>query len=648
MSTFSSSPSLGPHRSTGRLALAVGFLAVAVGTYIAYRNPATGYEVSLYTESPLAYWVCIAFALLLAIAMVFFTDERDLSALLAGLAFATVLGLPLLRGYFFYGPADSLTHLGWMRDMLAGTLDPGAFLYPGLHTASLLIAEVTTLPLTIAMLIVVFTASTTFVTTVPMAVVAMTDSRRVAGVAVLAGILFLPIRHISLRYMEPMPISDTILLFPLGLYLLARYLTSRQPTERRPTAIGAVLATYLLGVVLFHPLQALSVLIFLAPITLVQFVAGRRLPDSRIAQHRPLYGQTAFLAVTFIAWSLSRSRAQRAYETVVSEFFGLFVPTSGAEPAEIVQQRTGGLEAIGVSPIEIFAKLFLASAAFAGIVAVVSLLIVAARLRATDDIAQSSGVVARLIKRLPTAGLATDQTSTAMLTYLSAGVVALVPFSIVLLLAGDASDLFFRALGAIMAVVTVYGGIALVRWGGVGELASGITLRRALVALCIAVLLVQTVTVVFASPHVYKPNRQVSEQIYTGHETLFDHYDEEIPILGLRQAPWRYHHAIYGVETPPGQDYQYRWSGQRIFPEQTGALSGEFGGDRYLTVTQSIRLRETVAFREVRYSRSALAEIEGQPGVGRVQSNGEFTTYYIDEGTTEPQGRLTTRTVPLR
>jgi hypothetical protein len=506
---------------------------------------------------------------------------------------------------------------------------------------------VTALPLTIAMLVVVFTAAVTYVVTVPMAVVAMTDSRRVAGVAVLAAILFLPIRHISLRYMEPMPISDTILLFPLGLYLLARYLTSRESTGRRPTAIGAVLATYLLGVVLFHPLQALSVLVFLAPITVVQFVAGRRLPDSRIADHRPLYGQTAFLAVAFTAWSLSRSRAQRAYETVVSEFLGLFTPASGSEPAELVQQRTGALEAIGVSPVEIFAKLFLASAAFAAVVAVVTLLIAASRLR-DAGVGTRSGKVAELLDRLPTAGVAADDTLTAMLTYLSAGVVALVPFSIVLLLAGDASDLFFRALGAIMAVVTVYGGIALVRWGGVGDLTTGITARRVVVALCIAVLLVQTVTVVFASPHIYKPNRQVSEQIYTGHETLFDHYDEEIPILGLRQAPWRYHHAIYGVETPPGQDYQYRWSGQRIFPDQTGTLAGTFGGDRYLTLTQSIRLRETVAFREVRYSRSALAAIEGQPGVARVQSNGEFTTYYVAEGASGPRTRLTARGVPVR
>lgn len=632
-----------------RVIIGIGFLAVAVGTFVAYQTPATGYEVSIYTQTPLAYWVCLVIAFAIAITMLFSPGPNDAPAALAGLAFSTVLGLPLIRGYFYYGPADSLTHLGWMRDMVAGTLQPGGLIYPGLHTASLLVGKAGDLPLTISMLIVVYVAAITFVVGVPMAVTAMTDSRRIAGASVMVAILFLPIRHISLRYMEPMSISDTILLFPIGLYLFARYMSSRPPATRRPTGIGVTLAVYFLGVLLFHPMQSLFILVFLVPIVALQFVATRRWPESRIASHRSMFGQTAFLGTSFFLWSISRDRVQRAYSTVADQAIGLFTQSSGSEPAEIVQQRAGSLEAIGVSPLEIFLKLFLASAVFAAIVGLVTVLLTISQIRRdrnADTIGSPSG--ASPVDRLASSvALGDDQdTARTMLMYLSIGITALVPFSFVLLIAGDASDLFFRALGAIMAAVTVYGGVVLVRWGGFDRDISGVSLRRIAVGVCIVILLMQTTTVVFSSPHIYKPNRQVSEQIYTGHEVAFEQYDDEIPILGLRQAPWRYHHAIYGVETPGGQDVKYRWRNQRITPEQTAELSASFQGDRYLTITRALRLRETVAFREVRYSATSLAAIENQPDVGRIHTNGEFSMYYINGTATDtPQQSMRAREV---
>jgi hypothetical protein len=461
--------------------------------------------------------------------------------------------------------------------------------------------------------------------------------------------MLLPINHVSV-HAHPHPISDTILLFPLGLYLFARYVTSCRPDGYRPTAIGVVFGTYLLGIVLYHPQQALTVLVFLVPIAAIRFVTGRRFPESRIAAHRPIYAQTGLLAVAFTAWSASRSRARRAYENVITEFFGLFEPASSTEPAQIVGQRTGSLEAIGVSPIEIFLKLFLASAALAALAGVVTLLlatdrVVTLRERGRFDATTDRDAMLRRLTRFVSADR-TGHESRAMLTYLSVGLCALVPFSLVLLVAGDASDLFFRALGGIMAVVTVYAGVVLVRWAGItdgiatdGGRISG-PVRALVVGVVVTVLLVQTFAVAYPSPYIYQPNPQVSEQSYGGYETTFDQYDVDVPILGLRQAPWRFHHAIYGVETPPGNDIKFRWNGQRIQPEDAGDLVGSLDGERYLAVTRANRVREVTAFAERRYSAASFAGFDNQVGVGRVQSNGGYTLYHIsDESETDAGGQ---------
>ena len=45
--------------------------------------------------------------------------------------------LPLMRGYYYIGTGDSMTHLGWVRDILTTSFSPYGLFYPGLHTVSI-------------------------------------------------------------------------------------------------------------------------------------------------------------------------------------------------------------------------------------------------------------------------------------------------------------------------------------------------------------------------------------------------------------------------------------------------------------------------------------------------------------------------------
>ncbi|MFC7189060.1 hypothetical protein ACFQL7_03810 [Halocatena marina] len=105
----------GDRRVWERPLLIVGFLSLAGAIMVAYNNPTTGYELSMYTATPIAVWAAVGAALIMALCVAFvspISSYRFLALVLAACSVFAVISLPLIRGYYFYGTADPLTHIG--------------------------------------------------------------------------------------------------------------------------------------------------------------------------------------------------------------------------------------------------------------------------------------------------------------------------------------------------------------------------------------------------------------------------------------------------------------------------------------------------------------------------------------------------------
>ncbi len=63
--------------------------------------------------------------------------------------------LPALRGYYFYGFADSLQHLGWTKDIRITSEVVEENPYPGIHIMSELLARVMAMPVRRTLLLIV-------------------------------------------------------------------------------------------------------------------------------------------------------------------------------------------------------------------------------------------------------------------------------------------------------------------------------------------------------------------------------------------------------------------------------------------------------------------------------------------------------------
>lgn len=600
-------------RSTGRvsteIALIVGFCSLTVAVLGAHFSPTTGYEVSLYASTPLVTWIGLATAFSISLPVAILgtgSRDRTLALLLAGGVLATVAGLPLIRNYFFYGHGDALTHLGWARDVAVGDIAATELFYPALHAGSILVGEMLGVGLARAMLLIVFCLLVVFLLFVPLTV------REIAGrnglvVGTIAALLVLPVNHISLQYMNPHPISETILLSPLVLYLLVRYLDGEVgETQMGVSAIGGLLALSLVATVLYHSMQAANLLAVLVAIAFFQALVRRHSPNgTAIAGKRTVYAHTGFLAVVFVLWNSRFTVVTSTVEATVRSIAGLI--SGQASAGEVVSSRSSSLAGLGAGLGEVFAKLFVPSTLFALLTA---------------------GIVIVSLRRR------TDESLTGV-RLLGVGLVALGLFTLPFV-AGTVSKLVFRNLGFVMVLSTILGAVGLVHLLGPDTplYALGRPSQALLVGFFTVLVIVSTV-VLFPSPYIYQANPAVSESSYQGYERAFDVRSTDVAFGGIRNGPQRYVQAVYGrYDVPDDLDSfgYYRQSGE-IEGENLTRLPATVERPRYLVVTDHDRAREIEAYRSLRYSEDQFASLDDQVGVDRVLSNGAFELFHVEPET---------------
>ena len=593
-------------RPNGRfnLALAVGYIALTGATVSAYAAPATGFEVSIYEGTPLAVWVSLGVALTLSLLVSFSASGTRLGVVglvLGGGSVGLVTALPLVRGYRFYGAGDGLTHAGWVTDVASGVLDPFGLFYPGLHTVSLFFSELAGIGPMRSLLLVVLAFTVSFLLFVPLCVRAVTGRTEPAYVGAFVAFCLLPLNHIATHYMEPHPVTQTILFSPVVLYLLIQYvLCERSPLEAPLTRTGTLLALGTASVVLYPPQQAANTLVLFVTVSGIQ--AGCRLlrRGGEIRAHRPLYGQAIWLALVFAGWTAGRETFAGALSGVTGELAGLLF-AGGTDAAAVVGQRGSSLGAIGASTSELFVKLLSIPTVFAGLTAFLMLV--------------------SLLGRAET----TEPDSTALLRYFTAGLFVLVPYSLVFFV-GSVSKLFFRNLGFVMVLVTILGAIATYRLAdSLSERFSPAVGYPAL-TLFLGAALVFSMVVVFPSPYVFIASGHVTDDRLEGYEMAFAGQAPGTDIYGVRDGPWRYRHALAGVAgTETGRYAERSIAGENL--TRAREIASE---DRYFVLTRPDVVRETEVYEGLRYSMPQLRSLERQPGIHVVASNGEVTVYRIE------------------
>lgn len=578
--------------------LALGFLVLGCAIVVAHTSPANGYEVSIYTHTPLPFWILLGLAFFLSLTVALETASawlRRLALCLGGGAALTFVGLPILRGYWFISGGDALTHLGWARGIASGSIDPLELRYPALHTVSTLLEATVGVELRHAMLLVIVLLFGLFFVFVAMSTSLVLESRYSVTIGAFSAFLLLPITTLS-THMTPHAMSQAILFSAFFVYLLLKYVRTKQSLWAT-TSLGLLVSITSIALVPYHPQLVAHLLAVLLGISGVQFLYRQYWPTHPIASHRPVYGQAVVLGTAFIIWVTNHAFITDVIAFHLRSTIEYFLGDGGSAGGSVDAQGDS-LAEIGGSLMEIVLKLLGPSLVFATLAGASIVWLVLN----TDS---------RL--RWKTHGL---------IPYFFVGLVVLTGLFGVYFF-GSTGDMYFRVFGLIMLFVTILGAVTVVSGVKTIQRVSSSGVAHSILVLGFGFLLIVSLLAVFPSPYIYSPSPHVTEQSMAGYERAFETGAEGVTFDGIRAGPNRYADAIDG-----GLE-RTRIHGAVSGEEIDAGIPQQYDDAQYISVGQQDRDREVIAYQELRYSQAQLASISEQPGTNRVQTNGQLETYYI-------------------
>ncbi len=339
---------------------------------IASTPPASGWEQSIYQAYPPAAWALLAPALASGIAILILQSfaARVSRWWLAGLLMVIVTGslflsLPLLRGYWTYGRADTLTHIGWTRDiLLTGHIAESDF-YPVTHLIGAEVVQITGLPVqSLATILSVAFFCLYIAGMFLLGKLLTSDIRGGLLLAALASPFVFTVYHV-----HPHPTILSVFALPIALYLYHR--ASGQSAGRWRYLV--LLLPVLVIVTLFHPvtavMTALAFCVFALTPAMLRILRIRRLASTTEARtvSVPLALVAAVVvATTFGGWYFASGMIERQYEQTVSwvtnEFEGGSADETLNEGKEevpddtktaVVQTRVEQLSLADLTPLEL-------------------------------------------------------------------------------------------------------------------------------------------------------------------------------------------------------------------------------------------------------------------------------------------------------
>lgn len=246
----------------------VCFILVTISLLVARNSPATGYEASIYSSTPLLslifLGICIVVGIIIVVLQLYISKDKKIylwkiGFLLILLSYIVVLSLHIIRGYAIWGRADAPTHLGIAQNIISmGYFDIKNF-YPAMHIYmaqfSLIcnlspIIPYKYLPVFFSILYILF------MYLFAGSVLPLMGQRILATLAAIISITFLHDYHNTLL-LCPNHLAN--LFMPLAYFLLIKSSGVNSTRLKMDYSLLFIIVIFLLPV--FHPFPALALLV---------------------------------------------------------------------------------------------------------------------------------------------------------------------------------------------------------------------------------------------------------------------------------------------------------------------------------------------------------------------------------------------------
>ncbi len=335
--------------------LALSLMALVIpALWLAHQSPATGYEMSIFSSTPVLVWGLLALSLVGGIGIVIhelatgrFQQSRTYLVGFAVILLATTsyLCLPYIRNYVTWR-ADQMGHIGFVEDIAWTGHLSGFNPYPITHTLLFEIAAVTG-----GQIITVVNLNTTLVfplfvlTTYLLATVVLPHKgQQLLAALVVSGTLA------GLFRFNLIPNTWSILMLPLLFYCYFK---------RKQLPFKLLFILLLVAYPFFHPLSSLIVMAALAVMELPKPVYWRLFKRLRMdvpdwVKSRPALWPILLEAAIFVPWVLTRE----AFHTNVLQFWYQLSNFSGSKQVQKAQTDLGKLDLHPIDMVVLAVKLY--------------------------------------------------------------------------------------------------------------------------------------------------------------------------------------------------------------------------------------------------------------------------------------------------
>lgn len=561
----------------GEIATICLFTSISLAIIIAYRSPATGYELTIYDGTPTGYWVFLGIILMLGVILAVWDLQRRLALGALALAITSFILLPIIRGYYMLGQRDSLSHLGWLRHVLTDGTIPDGFLYPNYPIFGVIFARMTGFPENRVILLIATVLILPSLAFIPLLVREVDPERSTVVFGAIIAVGLLPLNPFNV-FLWPLPSAQTIFFTTIPLYALLRIVRGKGRL-----AYSFLFGISFLSVLYFHPQQAINVLCITGAVTVGIFLSNRR-SDLTEEYRAPLFG---FAAVGVLLWM--RLTAVPRFEGVFASTVGTILSDSSSghrESGSIFES----LDALGIS-FEVFALAILGKYLPLVVPAAIALYLAVRTRRHLE------------------------------LSLLALGGLFITPFVVYFLAAGNVNQ-WGRYIGFLALLFCIFGAVGLKSIHRRLSAQKGITVARVVVTIVLCTTLIASVPVMQPSPLTMKANEQVSHGMYSGYETALNHTDRTTPMYDTRSPPDRYIDALGEVNHESERYVAPNHFNDHNLPEHVDQ-------DSYLAVNEGDIRQDVELYNGFRYSEEDFDYLSHDPNIYKVQ-DGDVELYRVE------------------
>lgn len=591
------------------------FSLLSIALIITWNTPATGYEASIYRSTPLILWVSLVASVISGITLVVVSiakNELDrnylwkIGFLLVFLSYVVCLSLFIIRGYYMWCMnGDPASHIGWIKETINTGHVPTVVVYPITHIYLSQIIFMTGLDLVILHKIIPVLFSVLFILYMYVfakAVFHNTSSALLVGIASCASFS-------TDFYLNLAPNGLSSLLIPLFLFVIFKCMYRGSVACAVPRSMLVILYP------VFHPVPAMFIgLVLLTlwiPTTIQRMVQythewRKTLPD--LESYKLKFGRPL---LTLIIWFLFWISGFRVFALTIGRIFqSVFGEEAPSEAMDLVN-KVSYAQGYGISVTEIAIKQYgTVMVLFAlSVIAILMLLKNLHQDRYNESILSLSGPFGALLITMPVLFLFK------------------LPFN---------AFRFLHALIILMLILSTYTLDAIL----VHE-RRPFLLRRTIFSVILVVIILSGLFLggllkLYPSPYICGTNYHSTHSEVAGMEYIFDHHNLATPLTGISIFPGRFAMAFLTLEerailrSPTHLEAHVPW---HFGYDKNSSLSSAYDKNTDLAIASRDRALYTDIFpymAEYRFTRQDFQQLEIDPGVDALYSNGGFDFYKVN------------------